>query len=305
MLGHMRSLPPEIISMSHAQRGLLSTKSLAEAGFQRREIELRIARGDWQRISESVIALHAQPIDRGCELWAAALHFERCGLAGSSALELHGLPAPHDLRIHVIGPPAGRRPPLPGLVLHTSEHCDLVGSPATVPLSLAVLQALRWARTDRQAAFQSTWALQRGLVTIEGLRALNAALLKSPGSATMRRRLSMLEPGIHSINELDFAKACRARGLPEPLRQQPRRDSRGVMRYVDVEFRFNGQSLIVEIDGMHHLQFAVHLHDQWRANEITLQGSSVLRIPALALHVAPDMFFDQIRRGLEGLRAAA
>lgn len=305
MLPAMRALPPDSHAIARKQHGLLTTRSLAAAGFQRREIELRIARGDWQRLSARVIAMHSQPCDRMASLWAAALHYELCGLAGASVLELHGMPAPHDLRIHLVGPPAGRGAPLPGVILHTSEHCEVSGSPAATRLALAVLQALRWARSDRQAAFQATWAIQRRLVTLDDLLATDAALLKSPGTATMRRRLHMLEPGIQSINELDFAKACRSRGLPEPLRQTPRKDSQGVWRYVDVEFRVSDRVLIVEIDGMHHLDFAVHIDDQWRANELSLQGATVLRIPALALRLAPEMFFEQIARWLESRRAAA
>ena len=107
------------------------------------------------------------------------------------------------------------------------------------------------------------------------------------------------------MSEHDFAAECRARGLPEPVRQRARRDANGNVRYTDVEFVVNGESLVVEIDGMHHLEASTWVDDQLRANEISLQDARVLRIPAIALRLAADVFFDQIARGLALLRAAA
>ncbi len=302
----MRQLTETLIEIRGNQSGLLTHAQLTSSGFRRREIDGRIATGEWQRVTERVVSTNGLPLDRMTLLWAASLHFEGCGLAGSSVLEFLGMPTPHDERIHVIGPPSGRQPPMPHVVVHTNVGFALSNAmPARVNTDSAVLQALRWATSDRQAVFHATWAIQRRLLRLEQLETMCRELPKSPGSALMRRRLRLLDPGVHSIPEFDFARQCRLRGLPEPARQRQRIDGRGRHRYTDVEFSIAGQRLVVEIDGYAHLETAVHLDDQWRANEIALQGATVLRLPALALRLDQDAFFTQLRRGIDQLRRAA
>ena len=209
----MRALSQELIELSRLQVGLLTTRQLAAAGFRSREVRRRTARGDWQQITEIVVA--------------------------------------------------------------------------------------------RQAVFHALWPIQRGLLQLAQLQALERITPSSPGTATMRRRLSLLDPGTHTVSEQEFATQCRARGLPEPVRQRARCDANGRRRYTDVEFIVNGQSLVVEIDGAHHLEAATWVDDQLRANELALQDARVLRVPAIALRLEPDAFFEQIRRGLSLLRRAA
>jgi len=302
----MRALPLQFLSQSRVQSGLLTTRQLAQAGFRSREIKRRVAKGEWQRITDVVVAIHSQELDRKARLWSAALHYAPCALAGPSLLEFLGMPMPYDGRIHVIGPPSGRQSPMPGVVVHTCTTFEVERrDPDGVALEIAVLQSLRWAFTDRQGIFQALWAIQRRLVSLDDLRALEQCTPSSPGTARMRRRLALLDRGTHSISEQDFAAQCRARGLPEPLRQQQRVDASGKVRYTDVEFVVNGRSLVVEIDGAHHLEPSNWVDDQLRSNELTLQDARVLRIPGIALLVDADAFFDQISRGLALLRAAA
>ena len=103
------------------------------------------------------------------------------------------------------------------------------------------------------------------------------------------------------MSEFDFAKECRLRGFPTPIRQRQRTDSEGRARFTDVEFLVNGRTLVVEIDGRGHLATEVLIDDQWRANELLMQGAPVLRIPAVALRIDPDRFFDQLARALQML----
>ncbi len=126
-----------------------------------------------------------------------------------------------------------------------------------------------------------------------------------PGSAAVRRRMSLLIPGTHSVHELDFARGCRARGLPEPVRQRKRLDSEGRRRYTDAEFNVAGRTLVVEIDGLQHLDRAVRMDDDWRGNELVIQGTPVLRVSTLALRVEPDRVYAQLQRALQQLRRAA
>lgn len=128
-----------------------------------------------------------------------------------------------------------------------------------------------------------------------------------PMSSTMkaaRAIVCMLDDGVHSMHEFDFLKECRRRGLPEPRRQRARKDSTGRTRYTDFEFEVNGRALVVEIDGVGHLDADVHIDDQWRANEMVMQDAKVLRIPGLALRIHPEPFFVQLERTLDAMRRA-
>jgi hypothetical protein len=120
-----------------------------------------------------------------------------------------------------------------------------------------------------------------------------------------RRTLDLVDPGVHSMHEYDFARECRRRGLPVPARQTVRRDSEGRNRYTDVEFRVGSRALVVEIDGLQHLDMSVAIDDDWRENELRLQGLSLLRFSAIALQLEPDRCFDQITRALHELRRDA
>ena len=95
--------------------------------------------------------------------------------------------------------------------------------------------------------------------------------------------------------ELDFARLCQARDLPEPERQVLRQGSRGRM-YLDA--RWSRWGVVAEIDGVQHSELRVNLHDALRQNDVVLAGDIVLRLPLLGLRVAPDEFFEQIERAL-------
>jgi very-short-patch-repair endonuclease len=101
--------------------------------------------------------------------------------------------------------------------------------------------------------------------------------------------------GVRSVGELDFARECRRRGLPEPDRQVVRRGKDG-RYYLDVCWDDFG--LVVEIDGIHHSWATSVVPDALRQNEVALGRATVLRLPLLGLRVAADEFFDQVERGL-------
>ncbi len=107
--------------------------------------------------------------------------------------------------------------------------------------------------------------------------------------------------GVQSLGELDFARLCRARGLPEPSRQVVRQGDKGRI-YLDV--RWDGRCLVVEIDGLHHGLGLNPTLDHLRQNSVTLAGDRVLRIDVLGLRLETARFMDQVEMGLR-LAAAA
>ncbi|MDC5699302.1 endonuclease domain-containing protein, partial [Intrasporangium calvum] len=117
--------------------------------------------------------------------------------------------------------------------------------------------------------------------------------------AFVRGVLRDLALGVQSLGELDFAQLCRARGLPEPIRQQVREDSTG-RAYLDVRWACG---LVVEIDGVHHYKGLAPVDDQLRQNRVALTTDTVLRIPNIGLRLHEDEFMDQVAAGL-ALRGA-
>jgi very-short-patch-repair endonuclease len=101
--------------------------------------------------------------------------------------------------------------------------------------------------------------------------------------------------GVRSLGELQFARECRRRGLPEPSRQVTRRGRNG-RYYLDVIWDRWG--VVVEIDGIHHTWAVNVVGDALRQNDVTLNDALVLRLPLLGMRVAADEFFAQIAKAL-------
>jgi very-short-patch-repair endonuclease len=101
--------------------------------------------------------------------------------------------------------------------------------------------------------------------------------------------------GVRSLGELEVARECRRRGLPEPTRQVVRRTANGTY-YLDLIWERWG--VVVEVDGIHHSWAQQVIGDALRQNAITLGNARVLRLPLLGLRVEPDSFFAQIETAL-------
>jgi very-short-patch-repair endonuclease len=56
--------------------------------------------------------------------------------------------------------------------------------------------------------------------------------------------------------------------------------------------------VVVEIDGIHHVQALNQVADALRHNDVTLANATVLHLPLLGLRVMPNEFFEQIEQAL-------
>ncbi|RYE80337.1 MAG: DUF559 domain-containing protein [Myxococcales bacterium] len=152
-----------------------------------------------------------------------------------------------------------------------------------------------WARSDKQAALILSMTVQQGLTTPERLGRELLKVGRDRRRELMRALVLDLLDGVHSLGEAEFARECRARGLPAPSRQVKRRGPNGHY-YLDVFWPEWG--LVVEIDGIQHSWAPNLVGDALRQNEISMTDCIVLRLPLLGLRVAADDFFDQIERAL-------
>jgi len=137
--------------------------------------------------------------------------------------------------------------------------------------------------------------VQQGLSTAERIGVEMLRVRRDRRRAFVYGVILDLLGGARSLGELDFARQCRERGLPEPTRQVVRRGRDG-RYYLDVAWDQWG--VVVEIDGIHHTWAVNVVGDALRQNDVTLQDAVVLRLPLLGLRVAADEFFDQIEQAL-------
>jgi len=98
--------------------------------------------------------------------------------------------------------------------------------------------------------------------------------------------------GATSSNEVAFRRECRRRGLPAPRMQTRRRGTRGTC--TDAEFRLaDGRLLIVEIDGIGHLDVSTWNDDITRHNQLARStGAMILRVTGFSVRHDPDPFFE-------------
>ncbi len=218
---------------------------------------------------------------------------------GISALQAAGLTGVDAHTVRASVPRGARTPKIAGVTVRQTRRLrrsDLAGPglPRVRP-EIAAVRAALWARSDKQAAFFLTAAVQQRLCRPEDLARAVLDVRRHRRRRLLVEVAGELLDGVRALGEPDFARLCREQGLPTPARQALRRTARG-RAYLDVEWP--EYDLVVEIDGVHHRDAPVAVDDALRQNEVTLQRSVVLRIPNLALRVGPDEFMAQVRRAL-------
>ena len=279
----------------------VSRRQLYAAGLTRGEVRANVRAGRWQRVGRHVVVVHTGPLGSTTVLWAAQLSGgPRARLDGASSLVASGLEG-YDVDAYRVSVPRGARVFRDGLVdvrqTRRWRDGDLLpggGPPRTRPEIAAVRGAL-WARSEAQAALLLTMTVQQGITSAGRVATALLAVRKAPRLRFVTDVVTDLVGGVRSLAELDFAGQCRSRGLPEPSRQAVRRAPDG-RYYLDVLWEQWG--VVVEIDGIQHVLAEEVVADALRHNDVTLQNSTVLRLPVLGLRVAADAFFDQIERAL-------
>ena len=81
----------EIESLQRRQDGVVSRKQVLAAGGSDTDIERLLRRREWARVHPGVYACHTGPLSWNERAWAAVLLVEPAALAGSSALQAHGI----------------------------------------------------------------------------------------------------------------------------------------------------------------------------------------------------------------------
>ena len=148
-----------------------------------------------------------------------------------------------------------------------AEFVHPVRVPRQIRVATGTLHAASWARSDRAAEWRVAAAVQRRLVTVPQLRSALVELPRLKRRRTIRLVLDDVELGAHARTELDFLAFLRRHGLPLPDRLQLKVRADGV-RYLDAWWE--KQRVVVEMDGVHHMDVGTWDEDVLRANAVAV-----------------------------------
>lgn len=294
--------PRWVAEQLDTQCGVLTT-GIAIRWLGRAAVRWRLESGRWQRPCRGVLVTRPGPLAGDQLLWVPVL---ACGagaaLAGLTAARLGGLAGFDERRVHVVIPAARRvSVSVPGALLHRSvtlEPADIhpARQPPRTRLARSLLDAAAWAMTEDRARALLAAGVQQGLVLVDELHAALARQPRIRRHALISSTLSDVAGGAQALSELDFCRLTRRYGLPEPERQAVRLDAAGRRRWLDAYWE--QARLVVEVDGMWHMEALAWWADMHRDNELTVKGYRVLRFPAFAVRDHPDAVARQIAAAL-------
>ena len=287
--------------LADEQSGVVSRIQAYAAGVTRAEVRANVAAARWQAVGRQSLVVYGGPLTEASREWAAVFEAgPRAFLDGASSLRAGGLKKYVIERIRVSVPRGARVRRVKGIDIRQTRRwaADDLAPGTGVPRSrneVAAIRAALWARSNKQAALVVTMTVQQGLATAQQLGEEMLRVRRDRRRAFLNAVILDLLGGVRSLSELEFARECRRRGLPEPSRQVVRRGRNGTY-YLDLIWDEWG--IVVEIDGIHHSWAQNVVSDALRQNDVTLQNATVLRLPLLGLRVAADAFFEQIEEAL-------
>jgi very-short-patch-repair endonuclease len=300
-------------ALAREQDGVVSRRQIYALGISRAEVRAQVRARRWRRVGRSSVVVHHGPLLLRSRHRIAVIEAgPRAFLDGGSALIEAGLKGfvMDDVRVSV--PRGARIWRVRGVNIRQTRRwarTDMAtGEPKRARTPVAAVRAALWARSNKEAAFILSMVVQQGMASAEELGVEMLRVRRDKRRAFIHGVILDLVGGVRSLGELDVARACRRRGLPEPSRQVLRRTKNGT-HYLDVYW--DAWGIVVEVDGIHHLKPDSVVSDALRQNALTIAADVVLRLPLLGLRVAPDEFFAQIEEALvsrgwrsRGLRSA-
>jgi hypothetical protein len=288
------------------QDQVLSRGQLRQLGVTVSQENAQLVAGRWQAHPPNAVVLHNGPLTRRQDLWVAVVNAGvNAALCAFTALELDGLTGWPRPAIEVLVERGTQVRAKVGVRVHESRRFspsrDIhpTRTPPRTRTARSAIDAAVWSRSSRTAVGVLAAVVQQRLVQPADL----AAELDRAGQVRhrnlLRRAVVDIAGGAQALSEIDFARLCRRYGLPEPARQSVRVDRNGKRRYLDAEWvAGDGTRVAAEVDGAIHLLPRTYWDDQERANELVLEGQTLLRFPAYVVRANPKRVADQLTRAL-------
>ncbi|WP_207781922.1 hypothetical protein [Phytoactinopolyspora limicola] len=298
---------PAVEELAASQSGVVSRRQLYALRLTRWQVKAQLQAGRWRSHGRQTIGVHTGPLDGAAQWWRAVWEVGAdAALDGASALQAAGLTGFETSLIQVSVSRGTRYRRLAGVRVYETRRRKpddvLDGGLPRVRPEIAAVRAALWAVSNRQAALLWLMPIQQRILRPDALNEAFSSVKRHRRRSFLRTVLADLVNGVQSMGELDFARMCRVRGLPEPTRQVVRRGPDGRI-YLDVYWDQWG--VVVEIEGAQHLDPGMAISDALRQNHLFVHGDGVLRIPVVGLRLEPDAFMNQVAHLLARCRRAA
>ncbi|MEN0015256.1 MAG: DUF559 domain-containing protein, partial [Solirubrobacteraceae bacterium] len=310
-----------MITLAGTNDGILTRRSLLEAGLDRQVIGRRIRSGLLTRVLPGVFVFGSTSLSQR-QLFRAALALAECpghseALCGYAAGEVREIVSPFVGRVSVATTRAklsGVRVPLipmahgatgrityrPTLSLDV-EHCD--GLPVTsVPRTLIEIGAIGGRRAIEKAWREADY---RRILDLDAVRK-EVQRTRRRGTPLLRTLLTTLPApvdsavDIRSRSEIAFLDLVAAAGLPAPL-VNVRLEVGGNIYLAD--FYWPALRLVVEVDDSSHRQPVAMGRDRIRDVEFFIEDLDVMRFETHRLRSEPGVCMQQLAAGMARQRS--
>lgn len=281
---------PQVLKALATEQDLVVTRAqLAEAGIGHDGVASRTAQGIWRDLGPHVVALHTGELTVRQRWWTGVLHAgPDSALALASAATANGLRGYSEWTVHVAVEHGSEVQdlihPQVAVRVHQTRHprTDLVTgrTPARQTLARAAVEMASAARSDDRCRAILAAVVQQRLVLPTDLGAFVATRPTLPRRRLIRETISDVVGGAHSLPELDYARALRRAGLPQPARQQVVQRDDGVW-YLDNDFE--PWLVSVEINGMQHTELLASEADDERRSWLQVRGRLVVDISSYSV----------------------
>jgi very-short-patch-repair endonuclease len=287
---------PQLVELSVRQLGVVHRRQLRDCGVSRSYLIAQLDARRWSAVGDNVVLLQNAPPTRSQLIWLAVLDAPPPAAIGShTALELLGFEplASEAADIHLIVRRGSTPTPLAGVRIHESrrlrEH-DIVtgGGPARTRPARSAVDAGAWQPHARFACLMVTAVIQRRLASPSQLAQTLDDVGRVRHRAYMRLAVRDAANGAQTLGEQDLGRVCRRFRLAPPTRQVRRQDGSGRWRYLDAEWELpNGEIVVLEIDGAHHMQVEHWAADMRRERAIVISRRRVLRATNFEIRLDP------------------
>lgn len=279
------------------QSGLFTAEQACDAGMTRRQVRRRLDTDRWRYVVGDAIAPDAHPLDAWTRAQGAALTWPDSVVCLASAAALHRFPVPDPAAVHVsvIGHQRHRLNLIPHELRLEPGDYGRAGIALVTTRRRTLFDCLgRLAAREREELL--IWAITREILTVDELEQAVAARPKAWGNAHRRRAAADSKNGAMGSAERRMHALLRAAGVTGWRGDQRVWDSEGLIGRVDV--LFEGERLVIEIDGLAYHGEDRFQADRTRQNRLVNAGYTVLRFTWADLHDRPEEVIRQIRVAL-------
>ena len=259
---------------------MLARAQVLGNGMTRKQVEVRLRSGRWQRLHPGVYATFSGDPRRSAVLWAALLRAgDEAVLSHHTAAELHGLTATPSRAIHVMVPSGQLVSPIGGVALHYSRRVAQARHPARTPPQTRVEETVLDLAAGAAGLDEALGWIFRACGSRKTTPDRIAAAMALRGRVRWRTELSAAlglgAQGVHSLLEFRYVRRVeQPHGLPAATRQY-RVTRAGQHQYQDVTYQAYG--VVVELDGQVAHPEGSRWRDIRRDNASAVDGQQTLR----------------------------